>query len=238
MVKKLTQISNKKNFIAIIMAGGEGSRMKRHYKTEKPLLSINGKKMIEYIIESIIKSDYFDEIIVCISHRNPRTRVFLQQYNYKHEANIQVIVGNGKGYPADLSHILKKFVDVVLLIIPADLPLLSQLDISEILNKCDFNKLCNTIIIFKKIIDELGIKPSFVFKYRRSTFCYSGISIFNLKKNYHPGKIIKERYVIINNIGIAVNVNEKQDLNIARTLIKQLKNNNYNMLTNIINPKD
>jgi GTP:adenosylcobinamide-phosphate guanylyltransferase len=227
MVKILTQISNKKNLIAIIMAGGEGSRMKRHYKTEKPLLTINGKKMIEYIIESLIKSDHFDEIIVCVSNRNPRTRVFLQQYNYKHEANIQVIVGNGKGYSADLSHILKKFVDAVLLVIPADLPLLSQLDISEILNKCDFNKLCNTIIIFKKIIDELGIKPSFVFQYRQSTFCYSGIAIFNLK-NYHPGKIIKERYVIINNIGIAVNVNEKQDLYIARTLMKRLKNNNYN----------
>jgi GTP:adenosylcobinamide-phosphate guanylyltransferase len=165
--KKLTQINNKKNIIAIIMAGGESSRMKQHYKTEKPLLSINGKKMIEHIIETIIKSDYFDEIIVCVSQRNFRTRVFLQQYNSKHKAHIQIIKGSGKGYSDDLSYILKKFVDSVLLIIPADLPLLSQLDISEILNKCDFNKLCNTIIIYKKIIEGLGVKPSFSFLYRK-----------------------------------------------------------------------
>ena len=226
MPKKLTQIINEnKHIIAIIMAGGEGSRMKRHYKTEKPLLSINGKKMIEFIIESIIKSHYFDKIIVCVSNKNPKTRVFLQQYNYKHKTNIQVIVGNGKGYSADLSDILTKFSDddAVLLIIPADLPLLSELDISEILNKCDFNKLCNTVIIFKKTIDELGIKPSLIFQYRQSTFCYSGIAIFNLEKNYQSGKLIKEKYVIVNNIGIAVNVNEKQDLDIARTLMKRLK---------------
>jgi GTP:adenosylcobinamide-phosphate guanylyltransferase len=238
MTKKLTQISKKKNLIAIIMAGGEGSRMKQHYKTEKPLLSINGKKMIEYIIESIINSDYFDEIIVCVSRRNPRTRIFLQQYNYKHATHIQIINGNGNGYSADLSCILKNFVDSILLIIPADLPLFSQSDISEILNKCDFNKPCNTIIIYKKIINELGIKPSFEFQYRRSTYCYSGITIFNLNKKYHPGKIIEERYVTINNVGIAVNVNEKQDLDIARTLMKRLKNNNYNMLNNRINPND
>jgi len=223
MAKRPIQSNNKKKLTAIIMAGGKGNRMKRYYKTEKPLLSINGKKMIEHVVESIIKSDYFNEIIICVSKRNPRTKIFLKQYNCRLKPHIHIIKEEGNGYSADLSSILKKFLDSVILILPADLPLLSHLDISEILNKCDFNRPCNTIIINKKFIARLGIKPSFVFQYRRGYYCYSGITIFNLKKKYHPDRIIKERYIIINNIGVAVNVNEQQDLNIARNLKNQLK---------------
>jgi len=226
LTKKLTQNSNKKKFIAIIMCGGEGSRMKRYYKTEKSLLKIKDKKIIEYVIEAIIKSNCFDKIVACVSQNSIRTKKFLQKYNYKHDRHIQIIEGNGNGYSSDLSFIIKKFFDSSIFIISADLPLLSQIDILEILSKCDFNKTCNTIIFDKKIIDEIDIKPSIVFEYRKRNYCYSGIALFNLKKeeNY-ASELIKERFVIMNRIGIAVNVNEKKDLYIARSLIKRLQYN-------------
>ena len=206
------------------MCGGEGTRMKRYYKTEKPLLKIKGKKIIEYVIEALIKPDCFDKIGACTSQNSIRTRKFLQQYNHKHDIHIQIIEGNGNGYSSDLSFIIKKFFNSIIFIISADLPLLSQIDIREILSKCDFKKTCNTIIFNKKISDQIGIKPSIVFKYRKKNYCYSGIAIFNLKKgeNYNS-KLIKESFVILNRIGIAVNVNEKKDLHIARYLIKRLE---------------
>lgn len=208
------------------MCGGEGTRMKRYYKTEKPLLKIKGKKIIEYVIEALIKPDCFDKIGACTSQNSIRTRKFLQQYNHKHDIHIQIIEGNGNGYSSDLSFIIKKFFNSIIFIISADLPLLSQIDIREILSKCDFKKTCNTIIFNKKISDQIGIKPSIVFKYRKKNYCYSGIAIFNLKKeeNYNS-KLIKESFVILNRIGIAVNVNEKKDLHIARYLIKRLEYN-------------
>lgn len=208
------------------MCGGEGGRMKKYYKTEKLLLKIKGKKIIEYVIEALIKSDCFDKIGACTSQNSIRTRKFLQQYNHKHDIHIQIIEGNGNGYSSDLSFIIKKFFNSIIFIISADLPLLSQIDIMEILNKCDFKKTCNTIIFNKKISDQIGIKPSIVFKYRKKNYCYSGIAIFNLKKeeNYNS-KLIKESFVILNRIGIAVNVNEKKDLHIARYLIKRLEYN-------------
>ncbi len=208
------------------MCGGEGGRMKRYYKTEKLLLKIKGKKIIEYVIEALIKSDCFDKIGACTSQNSIRTRKFLQQYNHKHDIHIQIIEGNGNGYSSDLLFIIKKFFNSIIFIISADLPLLSQIDIMEILNKCDFKKTCNTIIFNKKIIDQIGIKPSIVFEYRKKNYCYSGIAIFNLKKeeNYNS-KLIKESFVILNRIGIAVNVNEKKDLHIARYLIKRLEYN-------------
>ncbi|HET8857110.1 MAG TPA: NTP transferase domain-containing protein [Nitrososphaeraceae archaeon] len=226
MTKKQIQVSSKKKLIAIIMCGGEGGRMKRYYKTEKLLLKIKGKKIIEYVIEALIKSDCFDKIGACTSQNSIRTRKFLQQYNHKHDIHIQIIEGNGNGYSSDLLFIIKKFFNSIIFIISADLPLLSQIDIMEILNKCDFKKTCNTIIFNKKIIDQIGIKPSIIFEYRKKNYCYSGIAIFNLKKeeNYNS-KLIKESFVILNRIGIAVNVNEKKDLHIARYIIKRLEYN-------------
>lgn len=224
------------------MCGGEGGRMKRYYKTEKLLLKIKGKKIIEYVIEALIKSDCFDKIGACTSQNSIRTRKFLQQYNHKHDIHIQIIEGNGNGYSSDLLFIIKKFFNSIIFIISADLPLLSQIDIMEILSKCDFKKTCNTIIFNKKISDQIGIKPSIIIEYRKKNYCYSGIAIFNLKKeeNYNS-KLIKESFVILNRIGIAVNVNEKKDLHIARYLIKRLEYNKNKLKlydNNRVNPKD
>ena len=98
--------------------------------------------------------------------------------------------------------------------VSADLPLLSEIDIMNILSKCDFNAPCYSIIFDKKIADEICIKPSVVFEYRKRNYCYSGITIFNLKKRKRKNdfNLISERYLIINRIGIALNVNEKKDL--------------------------
>jgi GTP:adenosylcobinamide-phosphate guanylyltransferase len=220
--------SNRKKTVAIVMCGGQGSRMKKFYKTEKSLLQIKDKKIIEYVIEALDQSTYFDKIVFCVSKNSTRTKKFLHKYNYKHDISLQIIEGIGNGYSADLSFIIKKFIGFNIFIISADLPLITQIDLWEIFNKCDFNKTCNTIIFNKKLIDEIGITPSIVFEYRKRNYCYSGISIFNLKKeDYFNTNLIRERFVIINRIGIAININEKKDLYIARNLIKKLDYNKH-----------
>jgi GTP:adenosylcobinamide-phosphate guanylyltransferase len=104
--------------------------------------------------------------------------------------------------------------------ISADLPLLSEIDIIKILSQCNFDATCYSILFDKKIVDEICLKPSVVFEYKKRNYCYSGINIFNLTKRHNDQTLIGERYLIINRIGIAVNVNEKKDLRVARKLIK------------------
>jgi len=78
------------------------------------------------------------------------------------------------------------------------------------------------VILSYSIKNEICIKPSVVFEYRKRNYCYSGITIFNLKKRKRKNdfNLISERYLIINRIGIALNVNEKKDLLAARNLSK------------------
>src|SRR5688500_13158342 len=204
------------------MAGGEGSRMKRDYKTEKLLLKIRDKRLIEYIIEALNKSTCFYKIVVCVSRNAIKTLKFLQNYSYNLDPPLEIIEGYGKGYSTDLSFIIEHFFEYIIFMVSADLPLLSEIDIKNILNKCNFNATCYSIIFDKKIVDEICLKPSVVFEYRKRNYCYSGITIFNLKKRKRKNdfNLISERYLIINRIGIALNVNEKKDLLAARNLSK------------------
>ena len=104
--------------------------------------------------------------------------------------------------------------------VSADLPLFTEIDILKILSKYDLSATCNSIIFDKKILEKICIKPSIVFQYRKRNYCYSGITIFNLKKRKNNCSLIREKYLIMNRIGIAVNVIEKKDLHIARNFVK------------------
>ena len=219
MTDKVTEKFNKK-IIAVIMAGGEGSRMKRDYKTEKLLLKIKGKRLIEYVIEALNKCNCFDKIVICVSKNAIKTLKFLQNYSYNLDPPLEIIEGYGNGYSTDLSFIIEHFFEYIIFMVSADLPLLSEIDILKILRKYDFNATCHSIIFEKKIVDEICIKPSVVFEYRKKNYCYSGITIFNLKRRKNNFSLIREKYLIMNLIGIAVNVNEKKDLHIARNFVK------------------
>ena len=209
-----------KKIIAVVMAGGEGTRMKRDYKTEKPLIKIKGKRLIEYVIEALIKSTCFYRIVVCVSKNTKKTMKFLQEYRYNCHPPLEIIEGNGNGYSNDVSFIIENFFEYIIFMVSADLPLLSGIDIRKILNRCDFNTTCYSIVFDKKIVDAISIKPSLVFEYRKRDYCYSAITIFNLKEKIKDQTLINERHMIMNRIGIAVNVNEKKDLLVARNLVK------------------
>jgi adenosylcobinamide-phosphate guanylyltransferase len=225
LTDKVTEKLNKK-IIAVIMAGGKGSRMKRDYKTEKPLLKIKGKRLIEYVIEALSKSTFFCKIVICVSKNALNTMKFLQDYNFNLDSPLEIIEGYGNGYSNDLSFVIENFFEYTIFVVSADLPLLSETDIMKILSRCDFNAECHSIIVNKKIVDDIYIKPSVVFEFKKRNYCYSGITIFNLKKRKNNFSRISERYLIMNRIGIAVNVNEKKDLLVARNLSK-IKINKY-----------
>ena len=108
----------------------------------------------------------------------------------------------------------------MLFVISADLPLLSEYEINEILKSCDFRFPCNSIIVEKEFVEGLGIKPSVSFTYKYKEYCYSGIEIFNPSKIYDFKNEIPERFIVLNQKGIAVNVNEKSDLEKAKRIMQ------------------
>lgn len=68
-----------KNYVAVIQAGGKGTRLKSLTKDKipKPLLKINGKPMIEWQIENIRKYG-IQEVVLIIGHLGEKIKEYFQ----------------------------------------------------------------------------------------------------------------------------------------------------------------
>lgn len=205
--------------ISVIMCGGKGSRLKKHYQTEKTMIKLGNKRMVEYILDSLKNTDCFFKIVVNTTKNTARTKSFLSKKYKKHVPDIEFCETAGKGYALDLKSLIMKYNDYIIFVVSADLPLLSTYDIKSILRSCKFQYPSYSIIIEKNFVESLGITPSVSFMYRNKEYCYSGIGIFNPIKILDLEDNIPERFIIQNLIGVAVNVNEKTDLEVAKRIM-------------------
>lgn len=111
---------------ALIMAGGKGTRM--DLDCEKPMVEVNNKPMINYVVDALLESRYVDKILVAVSDNTPLTAKFMKKFP------VTIVPTSGKGYIEDLSEVLsnREYVkkDEVIMTIVADLPLVTaeQLD--------------------------------------------------------------------------------------------------------------
>lgn len=212
---------NRPKIISVIMCGGKSSRMKKHYQTEKTMIKLGNKRMVEYILDSLKNTDCFFKIVLNTTKNTTRTKSFLLKKYKKYVPDIEFCETTGEGYALDLRSLIMKYSDSIIFVVSADLPLLSTQDIKNIWRSCKFQYPCNSIIIEKHFVESLGIKPSVSFIYRNKEYCYSGIGIFNSTKIRDLENNVPERFIIQNQIGVAVNVNEKSDLEVAKRIIQE-----------------
>lgn len=68
-----------KNYVAVIQAGGKGTRLKEltNDKIPKPLLEINGKPMIEWQIENVRKYGIW-EVVLIVGHLGEKIKEYFQ----------------------------------------------------------------------------------------------------------------------------------------------------------------
>ncbi|GAB4309194.1 MAG: TIGR00454 family protein [Methanobacteriaceae archaeon] len=189
---------------AVIMAGGKGSRMK--YPQEKPLIKINGKPMIDHVIDALTNSKNIDDIIVSTTPNTPRTKEFAEK------KGIQVIETPGKGYVEDLGIIISKLdSDSILLTIAADLPLISSDLIDFVLNeyeKCEKPAMCVALPL--EIFENNNLQPSMVF----DGIVPSGLNILRC-----INKIQDEEVLILSEIELALNINTCEDIKLIEKFL-------------------
>ena len=201
--------------IAAIMCGGIASRM-RQGGIEKPLLKVDGIAMVERVILALAGSDRFDRILAAISPNTPKTKELLKS------KGIETIETPGKGYSNDLSYLLLKLKPQRVMVVPSDIPLLNSQIISEIIDAIDNSSIGSSrkekgqaisIILEKGFVERTGAKPSIVV----DQYCHSGITIFNtISVGTEP---VEEYYLVMNRKEIALNVNTKEELELAKKLL-------------------
>jgi len=194
--------------IAAIMCGGRASRMQAG--TEKPLLRVGSVAMVERIFSALVGSNRFTRIVAGVSPNSPKTKEFLES------KGIEVIGTPGEGYPQDLSRLLLELKPETVMVVPADLPLLDAQGISDIVNAAKSRQEpAVSIVLEKRFVENIGVRPSVVI----DRYCHSGITVFDTAAV--AGETVQERFVVMNRKEIAVNVNTKEELELAEKLLVQ-----------------
>ena len=189
---------------ALIMAGGKGTRLE--LDVEKPLVEINGKPMIQYVINALKNTDKINKIIAATSKDTPETKTFLNK------RGIAIIETPGDGYVNDLGFIISNLeLDDVLLTITADLPLINGDIIDHVLEEYEkSDKPAMSVLVPVDVFKKYGIKPTMIFE----NLIPSGLNILR-----SINKTQDEKVLIIERIELALNINTCEDIKLLKKLL-------------------
>jgi len=186
--------------IAVVMAGGKGSRMK--IQDEKLLLKYV-HPIILHVVFALQNSKCFTKIIAATSPNTPKTREMLQN------VGIETYETSGKGYVEDLNLILCSVNDDIF-VVSGDLPLLDDEIIKKIVSTHNPNNIWTSYLVTKDLLNSLGLKSNFSINFQNQECYYTGISIVNAKE-INTLDYVEEIYHILDDKRIAFNLNTVED---------------------------
>ena len=191
--------------IGLIMAGGRGTRM--HSNEEKLLLNYK-KPVILHVVDALQQSNCFSKIIALTSPNSPKTEKILK------ETGIDIISSRGESFVSDLNEILQQL-DEMVFVTSGDLPLLDSQIVKTILDHHEEEQTWTSIVTTLSFQKTLGMKSDCIVE--NHDYVQTGISIVNAKKitNLDP---VEEKFLVIDDKRIGLNLNTKDDYNLLRSL--------------------
>ncbi|MGO9644370.1 MAG: NTP transferase domain-containing protein [Candidatus Bathyarchaeia archaeon] len=191
---------------AFIMAGGRAARMRM--QTEKPLLKIEPKTMLECVIDALQNSSEVDRIIVAVSNRTPMTA------QKAVELGVEVMMTPGDGFVEDMQYAIKKSNAGEALVVCADLPFLTSKLVDTVVE--EFRRNHNpslAVVVPLEVADKLGIKPTNVIDIGRKLIPV-GLNVIDGQRIEEPE--LDQSLFIVDSDALAFNVNTPQELHLAR----------------------
>ncbi|NHI04199.1 hypothetical protein DYY67_1057 [Candidatus Nitrosotalea sp. TS] len=186
--------------IGLVMCGGKGTRME---SVQEKLLLKYKKPIIQHVISALDESGCFSKIVCATSCNAPKTSQFVK------DLGMSTVETKGEGYVEDLNHILESFDDDVF-VVSGDLALLDSEIVQKIVSDFENRKSWTSVLVSKKFLDLIGVKPEYLVNYNGEECAFTGISIVNPKiiVGMEP---VQESYVVIDDKRVAINLNTKSD---------------------------
>lgn len=189
---------------ALIMAGGEGTRLEAD--VEKPLLELDGRFLIDYILEAVGGCEHVDNFWAVTS---PHTRV---TEGYLKKKPVQVLQAPGDGYVEDLVFAIERLDLEKTLVVSADLPLLTSEDLNWIIEEyLKQGQPALTVMLPLEVVEKSGIRADTII----DGYVPAGVNIVD-GKNLNGS----EFKLITKESKFAVNVNMISDYKAASRRIK------------------
>jgi adenosylcobinamide-phosphate guanylyltransferase len=194
---------------ALIMAGGAGRRI---HLGEKPLVSVCGRPMIAYIIDAFISAGI--EPVVAASSKTPMTM------NWCRAQSIDVIRAEGRGYIEDMVEAVKTLGDRQRLFISvSDIPCITAESIHKISEtyRLSGKDACSTWIP-AQLVRSFQCSITYQEPVNGVDACPTGINILRGDRIAQPQDELR---MLLDEPGLALNVNTRDDLAIAEDFLQQ-----------------
>ncbi|MFW6111208.1 MAG: NTP transferase domain-containing protein [Thermoproteota archaeon] len=201
---------------ALVMAGGRGTRMK--VSQEKPLLIVGDQTMIEHVVGALRNAKKVDQIIVTVTKDTPHTAKKAK------ELSVKTLETPGEDYISDLQYAIKNLHLKTVLTISSDLPLVTNEVIDGVIEyyqRCGEPSL--TVMIPLETRKRIGLEADYIFKKEGKLLIPTGLNVIDGQKIMDVE--LEEETLILDIENIAVNVNTLRDLEIARQMFKQRREN-------------
>jgi adenosylcobinamide-phosphate guanylyltransferase len=189
--------------IALVMAGGKGTRMKTD--REKPLTLLSGKPVIQYVLEALENSSMVDKTVVATSSQTPQTTLFVEDIMLNNPS-IGILNTPGSGYIEDLSYLLSQddFKDEIIVTITSDLPLITGEIIDQVMEEYQkSSKPAMSVMVPVELFHEYNLQPSLVL----GKVVPSGLNILRGKDTEQD-----EEVLVLDKIELALNINSPEDI--------------------------
>jgi adenosylcobinamide-phosphate guanylyltransferase len=198
------------DIIALIMAGGKGTRFGGD--TEKPMAIFNGKPIIRRVIEAAKESNRITEVYVAVTAYTPKTA---QEAT---KESVKLIETDGQGYHIDVQQAIQNAnLKCPVLVVSADLPLLSGMFLDEIISKYEESgKAALTVMIPEDALVKYGLSAVSPYEHEGRMYAVSGINIIDGRRIFEE----QEQEVVASRRPEAVfTVNSIKDLEAAKNYL-------------------
>ncbi len=196
------------------MAGGLGKRMA--LPTEKPLLTLLNKPLVDWVAEAVAGATRVSEFYVVTSVNTPKTEQHCRDHGWR------ALRTDAIGYHEDL----KQAVSLLgwmgpILTLPADVPAITGKVLDRVVDEFEgCGKDFLAVFAPIKARQDLGLSISSTDEYKGEWYAVSGINIVNGAKIQDEGKI-ETSAIISNETEVILNINTFEDLEIAEAIMKK-----------------
>ncbi len=187
----------------------------REVPGEKPLVPVLGRAMIDRVLDAVTAAKGVGAVHVSITSSTPLTEEHLRR------RGVDVIVTDGRGYSEDLNQVMSRLTSEKVMVLPADLPLITPRTIEEVLRLAGavtVGSFCITVPA--DLLRSLGLNLTYSLTLEGREVVLCGVSVVD-RQAMLTGLELEQGYAVMETEELALNVNTAGDLQRAERLLSQ-----------------
>lgn len=182
---------------------------------EKPMLPVLGRPMIDRVLEALEGAQGVSMVHVSVSDNTPGTASYLR------EKGVSLIATSGRGYCEDLNEAMSMIDADMVMVCPADLPLITSQGIEKVVSEAwrsAAGSFCVTVP--EELMRSLGMELTYSLEVHGKRVVLCGVSVVD-RQAMLTGRELEQDYMVTEEEGFALNVNTMGDLQRAEHALRR-----------------